>query len=214
MASLGHSEFIIFLYIPILPVRHIEHHEETWSIPSLLIPWLLANHINGLVQERLNFIANALELRLPCTKPSVWPMQYRHFSSSEFQWPLGHIMILKQTHHTFCSQAIQHDIWWNPQNFYSRHSWAGASSERSRQSASQSQRQILGMQRPSLHVNSLSALQVFSTENVFSSMKTFEFQLKIHWILFLRVQLIKFSIVSDNGLALSRGQAIIRSNVG
>ena len=27
-------------------------------------------HIDGLVQERRNSIANALELRLPCTNPS------------------------------------------------------------------------------------------------------------------------------------------------
>ena len=29
-------------------------------------------HINGLVQERRNSIANALELRLSCTYPSIW----------------------------------------------------------------------------------------------------------------------------------------------
>ena len=30
-------------------------------------------HTNGLVQERRNSIANALELRLSCTKPSIQP---------------------------------------------------------------------------------------------------------------------------------------------
>ena len=29
-------------------------------------------NIHGLVQERRNSIANALELRLSCTKPSIW----------------------------------------------------------------------------------------------------------------------------------------------
>ena len=29
-------------------------------------------YINGLVRERHNFVANALELRLSCTKPSLW----------------------------------------------------------------------------------------------------------------------------------------------
>ena len=29
-------------------------------------------HISGLVQERHNSIANALELRLSCTNPSTW----------------------------------------------------------------------------------------------------------------------------------------------
>ena len=48
------------------------------SMPLLLMPWLLASPgqqptgINsmGLVQERRNSIANALELRLSCTNPS------------------------------------------------------------------------------------------------------------------------------------------------
>ena len=31
-----------------------------------------AAHINGLVQKRRNSIANALELRLSCTNPSIW----------------------------------------------------------------------------------------------------------------------------------------------
>ena len=42
-------------------------------------------HIDGLVQERLNSIANALELRLPCTNPSInrwcvafWAVVYQH----------------------------------------------------------------------------------------------------------------------------------------
>ena len=30
-------------------------------------------YIDGLVQERRNSIANALELRLSCTNPSIWP---------------------------------------------------------------------------------------------------------------------------------------------
>ena len=29
-------------------------------------------HIDGLVQERCNSIANALEVRLSCTNPSIW----------------------------------------------------------------------------------------------------------------------------------------------
>ena len=31
-----------------------------------------ANHVDGLVQERRNSIANALELHLSCTNPSMW----------------------------------------------------------------------------------------------------------------------------------------------
>ena len=36
---------------------------------SVFISW---NHVDGLVQERRNSIANALELRLSCTNPSMW----------------------------------------------------------------------------------------------------------------------------------------------
>ena len=32
-------------------------------------------YIDGLVQERHNSIANALELRLSCTNPSIWTCQ-------------------------------------------------------------------------------------------------------------------------------------------
>ena len=40
---------------------------------------LAYHHIGGLVQERRNSIANALELRLSCTNPSIW-MQSRKLS--------------------------------------------------------------------------------------------------------------------------------------
>ena len=50
--------------------------------------------------------------------------------------------------------------------------------------------------------------------NIFSSIKMCQFWLKFHWSLFLRVQLTNSSIVSDNGLAPSKRQAIIWSNAG
>ena len=37
---------------------------------------ILDAKIDGLVQERHNPIANALELRLSCTKPSIWESCY------------------------------------------------------------------------------------------------------------------------------------------
>ena len=43
-------------------------------------------------------------------------------------------------------------------------------------------------------------------------MKIYEFRLKFHWSLFLRVQLTYSSIDSDNGLATTRRQAIIWTN--
>ena len=43
---------------------------------SLNIFFLKSDHyIDGLVQERRNPIANSLELRLSCTKPSIWTWQ-------------------------------------------------------------------------------------------------------------------------------------------
>ena len=33
--------------------------------------WMQMEYIDGLVQERCNSIANTLELRLSCTKPSI-----------------------------------------------------------------------------------------------------------------------------------------------
>ena len=39
---------------------------------ALSWPWPLS-HVDGLVQERRNSIANALELRLSCTNPSMYP---------------------------------------------------------------------------------------------------------------------------------------------
>ena len=50
--------------------------------------------------------------------------------------------------------------------------------------------------------------------NGFSWMKMFEYRLKIHWSLFLRVKLRIFGIGSDNGLAPSRRQAIVWTNEG
>ena len=47
----------------------------------------------------------------------------------------------------------------------------------------------------------------------FHWMKIFEFGLKFHWSLFLRVQIETLQIGSDNGLAPSRRQAIIWTNV-
>ena len=48
--------------------------------------------------------------------------------------------------------------------------------------------------------------------NAISWKKMFEFRLKFHWSLFLKVQLAVFSIGSDNGLALNRRHAIISTN--
>ena len=46
-------------------------------------------YINGLVQERRNSIANALELRLSCTKPSIWVYNWNRMEMyfvPTYQW--------------------------------------------------------------------------------------------------------------------------------
>ena len=44
-----------------------------WPVVCLKYVPFIANNIDGLVQERRNSIANALELCLSCTNPSKWP---------------------------------------------------------------------------------------------------------------------------------------------
>ena len=50
----------------ILPCHVVNFLLLLWNL------WLPDLQINGLVQERCNSIANALELCLPCTNPSKW----------------------------------------------------------------------------------------------------------------------------------------------
>ena len=49
-----------------------QHQYVTWVIIDFLLVRLCAIHIDKLVQERYNSIANALELRVSCTNPLTW----------------------------------------------------------------------------------------------------------------------------------------------
>ena len=49
----------------------LDPYAATWPC-HILPPQDTYLHIDGLVQERRNSIANALELRLYCTNPSLW----------------------------------------------------------------------------------------------------------------------------------------------
>ena len=60
----------------------------------------------------------------------------------------------------------------------------------------------------------MDAISQTTFSSAFSWMKMFEFQLKFHWSLFLKVQLKYSSIGLDYGLAPSRRQAIIWTNDG
>ena len=62
------------------------------TISCIKIRSMTDMHIDGLVQERRNSIANALELRLSCTNPSIWPSSvlceehYTMVKTSHFPW--------------------------------------------------------------------------------------------------------------------------------
>ena len=52
-----------------------------FTVYSLLLADMQGDekHIDGLMQKRRNSIANALELRLFCIKPSVWSMEMNSY---------------------------------------------------------------------------------------------------------------------------------------
>ena len=60
----------IYIYIYIYIHIHIYIYASVIQVMPLVKP--LPEHIDGWVQERGNSIANALELRLSCTNPSIW----------------------------------------------------------------------------------------------------------------------------------------------
>ena len=54
---------------------------------------------DGLVQERRNSSANALELRLSCAKPSIYGAVCVQLNQSKFRWSRGHICNSSYYHH-------------------------------------------------------------------------------------------------------------------
>ena len=64
-ASVHESEYINPRGVRFMPHQHV-HDGKNWKCQGV------PSHIDGLVQERRNSIANALELRLSCTNPSIW----------------------------------------------------------------------------------------------------------------------------------------------
>ena len=85
----------------------------------------MKQHVDGLVQERSNSIANTLELHLSCTNPSLLPLKFDEI----FHWN-GNVIILVQfssltalqvTKKIFSSAAMMAipSIW----NYVSMHSW-------------------------------------------------------------------------------------------
>ena len=84
--------------LPILPY-HMESIPAGRVRPSAAV-WMGYYHINGLAQEKRNSIANALELRLSYTNPSILrPEQYgQYFADDVFKYILWteNICILAQ----------------------------------------------------------------------------------------------------------------------
>ena len=64
-----------------------------------------------------------------------------------------------------------------------------------------------------LPLDKMAAISQTTFSNAFSWIKIYEFRLKLHWSLLIRVQWKYASIGSDNGLAPTRRQAIIWTNV-
>ena len=65
-----------------------------------LLSLVLIFHIDGLVQERRNSIANALELRLSCPNPSIWNLAYDIYLSTH-RGLVKHICVNELYHHGF-----------------------------------------------------------------------------------------------------------------
>ena len=73
------------------------HHDQTIMalIVGLYYPYNF--DIDGLVQERCNSIANALELRLSCTNPSIWRIcRFRYMIM--MMWQFFFFIVTKQIH--------------------------------------------------------------------------------------------------------------------
>ena len=67
------NQFYIIVFI-LLHYFLLKPRTEIWWNNYSLLRWHISiniKHINGLVQERCNSIADALELRLSCTNPSI-----------------------------------------------------------------------------------------------------------------------------------------------
>ena len=64
--DLGYSSEFLLLEQGLFSLYYLKSCERGLS------QWEKTLHINGLMQERRNFIANALELRFSCTKPSIY----------------------------------------------------------------------------------------------------------------------------------------------
>ena len=81
------SSSTCFMTLP-MPFRF---SSKNWTITFTPFPvqqtriiWANVSHIDGLVQERRNSCANALDLRFPCTNPSIYPQQLMIWLQ---QWP-------------------------------------------------------------------------------------------------------------------------------
>ena len=64
--------------------------------------FIIRDHIDGLVQERLNSIANALELHLSCTNPPIY------FLPSWASYLLHIVFILEEIDDIVYSEVIYH----------------------------------------------------------------------------------------------------------
>ena len=76
---------LTIVYLTVYSDADQRKHQSLYPVP-MKQPWgiwgihgMKQIYINELVQEKSNSIANALELRLFCTNPSIWGQFYEFF---------------------------------------------------------------------------------------------------------------------------------------
>ena len=162
-------------------------------------------HTYEFVQERCNSIANALELRLSCTKPSIYSMIcYFQIGGKRLQDRYLLILYLYElmVHCIFVADFIENKIieTHTRESYGSYKAWHLVATVGttilvpSHCVLLQCSKWVFSDVMLILHLtqwgwDKMAAILQTTNSNTFCWIKMFEFQLKFHWSLFLRVQL-------------------------
>ena len=84
--TIFYTKGISIMWLPRAINRYIEVFDMVMKIHNSYLDY----HINGLLQERLNSIANTLVWRLSCSNPSILEIMYLNVSTSVMLFKLGH----------------------------------------------------------------------------------------------------------------------------
>ena len=90
-----------------------KQHTPFYGVFVLAIRWRLRiiDHFDGLVQERRNSIALAMQLRLSCTNPSLWLLHNLHHSSAIMHTPSANLP-LHETRSGSVLCVVKHPFVW------------------------------------------------------------------------------------------------------